>query len=62
VEGAKKLITFCSFSRAKVASVDDLKLLLSVVENTACAEDEPTTEDGDYCHVTDTTATPDRDD
>jgi hypothetical protein len=38
-------------------------MLLSVVENTAETEDvptaeDPTAEDGDNCHVTDTTATP----
>jgi hypothetical protein len=62
MERAKKLITFCFNSRAEVASVDDFGLLLSVVENTAGTEDVLAAEAGDNSHVTDTTATPDRND
>jgi hypothetical protein len=62
MERAKKLITFCFNSSAEVASVDDFGLLLRVVENTAGTEDVPAAEAGDNSHVTDTTATPDRED
>jgi hypothetical protein len=47
MERAKKLITFCFNRRAEGARVDDFGLLLSVVENTADAEDVLAAEDGD---------------
>jgi hypothetical protein len=54
MERAKKLITFCFNSRAEGARVDDFGLLLSVVENTADAEDVLATEDGDQSNLLDT--------
>jgi hypothetical protein len=62
MEGAKKLVTFCFSSCAEVDSVNDFGLLPSVVENTAGTGDVPAAEAGDNSHVTDTKATPDRDD
>jgi hypothetical protein len=50
----KKLITFCFNSRAEGARVDDFGLLLSVVENTADAEDVLAAEDGDQSNLLDT--------
>jgi hypothetical protein len=62
MERAKKLITFRLNSRAEKARVDDFGLLLSVMENTADAEDVLLSEYGDKSHFSDTTAPPDRDD
>jgi hypothetical protein len=54
MERAKKLITFRFNSRAEGARVDDFGLLLSVVENTADAEDVLTAEDGVQSNLIDT--------
>jgi hypothetical protein len=51
MERAKNLITFCSNSCAEGARVDDFGLLLSVVENTADAEDVMAAEDGDQSNL-----------
>jgi hypothetical protein len=54
MERAKKHIPFCFNSRAEGARVDDFGLLLSVVENTADAEDVLAAEDGDQSNLLDT--------